>query len=96
MSKTLTKTGLAKQTAQGLSLTQIEAMNAIETIADLITCHFQNGGEVVTIRGFGTFRKRKRRAFTGSDPRTGEPVAIPERYSVTFKPSADVVRRINI
>ena len=75
---------------------QKEATAVIETALDLITCYFQNGGSTVAVRGFGTFKKRKRRAFTGSDPRTGEPVAIPERYSVTFKPSADVVRRINI
>lgn len=96
MPKTLTKTELAKQTARAMSLGNVEAISTIETITDLITCHFQNGGVAVTIRGFGTFKKRKRRAFTGSDPRTGEPVEIPERYSVTFKPSADVVRRINI
>jgi nucleoid DNA-binding protein len=96
--KTLTKTYLAalvvKSARQAIS--QGEAVDLIETLMDLLVCHFQNGGEKVTLRGFGTFKLRKRRAFTGSNPNTGAAIQIPEALSITFKPGAETLRRLNL
>lgn len=35
--------------------------------------------------GFGTFKKTTRAARTAKNPRTGEPVEVPEKDAVTFK-----------
>ncbi len=98
MNKTLTKSELAKQLAHAnrhRALPQTVAVDIVETMMDLIACHFQNGGSKVAIHGFGTFKTRKRKAFVGSDPRNGDRLEIPERLSITFKPSAEVIKRIN-
>ncbi len=95
MPSTLTKYALAKQLSKSHDLTHKAAVDLIETVADLIACHFQNGGTAVSLRGFGAFKIRKRRAFVGADPRSGEALSIPERKSLTFKPSAEIIRRIN-
>lgn len=44
-------------------------------------------GESVELRGFGTFRIRKRNARTGRNPRTGETVHVPAKVVPYFKPS---------
>ncbi len=41
-------------------------------------------GEKVSFIGFGTFEGRKRPARTGRNPKTGEPLAIPERTVPVF------------
>ena len=40
----------------------------------------------ITITGFGTFTKVKRKARKGRNPRTGEPVKIKASATVRFKP----------
>ena len=71
-------------------------VDLIETLTDLIVCHFQSGGKRVVLRGFGVFKLRQRCAFTGSNPRTGESLDVSERLSLIFKPSAEVIRRLNL
>jgi nucleoid DNA-binding protein len=42
------------------------------------------------IRGFGTFKVRKRRSRMARNPRTGEPVEVPARAVPIFKPSKEL------
>ena len=44
----------------------------------------------VKIRGFGTFTVTKKAARIGRNPKTNEPIEIPERMSLTFRPSKDL------
>jgi nucleoid DNA-binding protein len=44
-------------------------------------------GEHIEIRGFGTFKVRRRRARMARNPRTGDPVRVPARAVPIFKPS---------
>ena len=39
-----------------------------------------------TVGKFGIFKVEKRNAKAGRNPRTGEPLEIPEKYVVKFKP----------
>lgn len=94
----MTKIELAKQLTRDTRFRWMSvktAQDIIETALDLMICHLQDGGEEITIRGFGTLKTRRRRAFVGKDPRTGEQIQIPERLSVVLKPSAEMLRRIN-
>jgi integration host factor subunit beta len=43
-------------------------------------------GEKVELRGFGSFRTRKRQARAGRNPRTGAQVHVPPKVVPYFKP----------
>ena len=56
------------------------ALNAfINSVQDAVA-----SGDKVTLPGFGTFAPSLRKARMGMDPRTREPVHIPERKSAKF------------
>lgn len=44
-------------------------------------------GEEIELRGFGSFRFRNRGARSGRNPRTGDPVRVPPKKVLYFKPS---------
>jgi nucleoid DNA-binding protein len=52
-------------------------------------------GESVNLRTFGKFEPRTRKATTRMNPKTREPMAIPDRESVTFVPSPNLKERLN-
>ena len=94
--KSLTKWELAKQLQQSQpDLTQQRLVDIIDTLADLVICHFVEGGEIAVLRGFGRLRMVRRAAFTGTHPKTGEPYVHVASKRLVFKPSAEAIRRIN-
>jgi len=52
-------------------------------------------GEEIEIRGFGSFRFRKRTSRSGRNPRTGAPVKVPPKRVLFFKPSKLLKEMIN-
>lgn len=51
-------------------------------------------GENIEIRGFGTFKVRKRKTRTARNPRTGQSVQVPSRSVPVFKPSKHLRARV--
>ncbi len=70
-----------------LTLLQIqECFDAIlESIKDALS-----QGDKVEIRGFGSFRLRRRKIREGRNPKTGEKVIVPERVVPFFKPGEEL------
>jgi DNA-binding protein HU-beta len=65
------------------NLSKADAENALNAFINAV----QNtvaSGDKVTLPGFGTFQPALRKARTGMDPRTRQPVQIPERKSAKF------------
>lgn len=52
-------------------------------------------GDDVTIRRFGKFEPRKRRAVTRLNPKTKIPIDVPAKTSVGFVPSSNLKARLN-
>lgn len=52
-------------------------------------------GEKVTLVGFGTFRRRDRRARRGRDPRTGSAIDIPAKKVPAFTPGKEFKLQVN-
>jgi integration host factor subunit beta len=52
-------------------------------------------GDEIEIRGFGSFRFRKRTSRAGRNPRTGAPVKVPPKKVLYFKPSKLLKELIN-
>ena len=52
-------------------------------------------GEKITLIGFGTFDVAKRKATTGRNPRTGEPIKIPARNVPKFSAGSKLKEAVN-
>ncbi len=52
-------------------------------------------GERIEIRGFGSFSLHTRPPRMGRNPKTGEPVSLPEKWVPHFKPGKDLRERVN-
>jgi DNA-binding protein HU-beta len=64
-------------------LSKTDAENALNAFIDTVQSSIA-AGDKVTMPGFGTFAPSLRKARMGMDPRTREPVHIPERKSAKF------------
>jgi nucleoid DNA-binding protein len=63
-----------------------DALKVVDSILEIIKKRLTRG-EKVLISGFGCFTVMRRKDKKGVNPQTGEPVTIPGRNSVKFKPS---------
>jgi integration host factor subunit beta len=54
-----------------------------------------SSGERIEIRGFGSFSLHKRPQRIGRNPKTGEPVALPEKHVPHFKPGKEMRDRVD-
>jgi integration host factor subunit beta len=88
------KADLVNKISQELNIPKQEAEEGVnlffETIREAIL-----KGEEIEIRGFGSFRFRKRTSRAGRNPRTGEPVKVPPKKVLYFKPSKLLKEMIN-
>jgi DNA-binding protein HU-beta len=71
---------------------QVQQMvdDVFELIADWLT-----KGEKIDLRGFGTFSVSDKKARTGRNPQTGEPIQIAARRDPRFKPGKELKDRVN-
>ena len=79
-------------TASGLA--KGDATRAVEAVFDTITAQLKKGDEVRLV-GFGTFSCSQRKASTGRNPRTGEPMQIKESTQPKFKPGKGLKDSVN-
>lgn len=71
-----------------------ERLRAVaRSLLDVVRDGLLRDGEV-RIHGFGTFRLQRSAPRTGRNPRTGEPVEIPARNRVLFRPAKALRERI--
>ncbi|MFM2053992.1 MAG: hypothetical protein RL456_2029 [Pseudomonadota bacterium] len=66
-------------------LTHRDAEFAVKTMLDAMT-EALGQGHRIEIRGFGSFAINRRPPRVGRNPRSGEPVTIPEKRVPHFKP----------
>lgn len=76
----------------GMSKAQTEVVfkEVFDTIKSLLT-----KGETVSIPGFGKFIVSETKARKGRNPQTGEPLDIPAKNRVSFKPAKDLKESVN-
>ena len=80
----MNKQDLVNQVAETSGLSKSDASKAVESVFDTITSTLKDGGDVRLV-GFGTFSVSQRKASTGRNPRTGEPMTIPASTQPKFK-----------
>jgi DNA-binding protein HU-beta len=74
---------LVDSIASKANLSKTDAENALNAFIETVQGSV-SAGDKLTIPGFGTFAPSLRKARMGMDPRTREPVHIPERKSAKF------------
>lgn len=72
-----------------------EASEMVNLILELIKVRLLKG-EKVEISGFGSFEIMKKLGRKSRNPRTGEFIQIPSRYSLNFRPSKLLKKELNL
>lgn len=90
----MNKQELIGTVAEATGMTKNDASKAVEAVFDSITSQLKAGDEVRLV-GFGTFSVSKRKASTGRNPRTGEPMKIAASSQPKFKPGKGLKDAVN-
>lgn len=80
----MNKQDLANRVADATGLARNDAVRAIDALLDIITEALAKGEEVRLV-GFGNFVAGVRKASTGRNPRTGEPMDLAESVVPKFR-----------
>jgi DNA-binding protein HU-beta len=90
----MNKQDLIGSVADTAGVTKADAGKIIEAVFDTITATLKKGDEVRLV-GFGTFAVTKRKASTGRNPRTGEPMKIKASSQPKFKAGKSLKDAVN-
>lgn len=82
----MTKTELIELMANDAGITKTAAAAALNSFFDGVTKALKKKDGKVTLVGFGTFSKSRRKARKGRNPQTGEAIKIKASNVVKFKP----------
>ena len=89
----MTKAEIVEDIAAKTGLTKKEIAEAVDqflkTVSDALA-----EGKHLEIRGFGTFKVRRRKTRMARNPRTGDPVKVPMRAVPVFKPSKHLRNKV--
>ena len=83
--KQMTKTELIEKMAKDAGISKTAAGVALKSFMDGVTKALKKKEGKVTLVGFGTFSKVRRKARNGRNPQTGEAIKIKASKTVRFK-----------
>jgi integration host factor subunit beta len=90
----MTKAELVEEVATITQLTKKHAEIIVNTVFESIVDSLR-AGEKIELRGFGSFRIRRRDSRTGRNPKTGAGVVVPAKKVPHFKPGKELRELIN-
>jgi len=90
----MTKADLVDIVAQGTGLTKIETEAVIEGFFNSVIESLRTG-KGIEIRGFGTYKVKKKKARYARNPKTGDKVYVPDHFVPVFKFSKDFKDHVN-
>ena len=90
----VTKAALVEEVVRIADFTKTRATIVVETVFSSIV-EALHTGDKVEIRGFGSFRLRRREPRKGRNPRTGDRVDVPLKRVAYFKPGKKLKAMIN-
>ncbi|MGQ0794044.1 MAG: HU family DNA-binding protein [Deltaproteobacteria bacterium] len=85
---------LERELAAKFNLQPKQSEQIIDTIIDHMTQVLQEG-ERIEIRGFGSFFTKNYKPYTGRNPRTGEVVEVSTKKLPHFRPSKELITKLN-
>jgi DNA-binding protein HU-beta len=81
----MTKAELVEMMAKDAGISKTEAAKALSSFTAGVTKALKKKDGKITLVGFGTFSKVRRKARTGRNPQTGEAIKIKASNAVKFK-----------
>lgn len=81
----MTKAEIVAKMAEDAGITKAEAQTCMECFTTTVTQALKKKNGKVTLVGFGTFLKSRRKARKGRNPQTGEEIKIKATNVVKFK-----------
>lgn len=88
------KSELEKELASKFNLQSQQSERILNTIIEHMTRVLQEGGRI-EIRGFGSFFTKGYKTYKGRNPRTGDEVTVPPKKLPHFRPSKELLKKIN-
>lgn len=90
----MTKAELIDDVSRAVELSRKDSEIVVETIFESIVKSLRSGDKI-EIRGFGSFRTRRRKPRIGRNPKTGARVDVPAKKIPYFKPSKELKDLVN-
>ena len=90
----MTKAELVEEVSRVSELTKKHSEVIVDTVFKAIIDALHRG-EKIELRGFGSFRLRKREPRKGRNPKTGDKVDVPPKKVPYFKPGKELKDLIN-
>ena len=91
--ESLTKKEIVKQIADEIQETQLKTKEVVQltfnAIVDALIKYRR-----IELRNFGVFEVRLRKERKARNPHSGEPVTVPPKFVVTFKPGKEMEERV--
>ena len=89
----MTKKEIVKTISESIGMTQLKTKQIVQETFDAIVEALVEEKRI-ELRNFGVFEVKKRAGRKARNPRTGDPVEVPEKYVVTFKPGKEMEKRV--
>jgi nucleoid DNA-binding protein len=89
----VTKKEIVKQIAERIGETQLKTKEIVQQTFNAIIDTLLEVGRI-ELRNFGVFEVKQRKARKARNPRTDEPVDVPPKNVVTFKPGKVMEERV--
>jgi integration host factor subunit beta len=92
--RSVTKAELVEEVSRVSDLTKKHSEVIVDTVFKTIVDALHRG-EKIELRGFGSFRLRRRQPRKGRNPKTGDRVDVPPKKVPYFKPGKELKDLIN-
>ncbi len=89
----MTKAELVSKIAEKTGVEKITTLSVVESLMEEIKNSISEN-EAVFLRGFGTFKPKKRAEKTGRNIKKNTTIIIPEHYIPAFKPAKVFVEKV--
>jgi DNA-binding protein HU-beta len=90
----VTKADIVDVIASATGLTKVETEAVVDGFITTVIGAMRDGKNI-EIRGFGSFKVKKRKSRVARNPRTGAQVTVDEHFVPTFKVSKEMKQIVN-
>jgi DNA-binding protein HU-beta len=91
----MTRSQLIIEVARRAEISPKDCDQYLRILTDTIQ-EYVASGEKITISGFGTFERRRRKATVARNPKTHEPMKIEEQYVAAFRAGSGLKEAVKL